>query len=137
MHYWNQEKKECLFWETVGVNMKKCFIILCATISLFYLYKNLHPKIKYIYHENGIKTSIKVLNDDGSTEYLRPFFSNSVTYYFPLKWQNISDGITFISKHSRDMFLENDIDFCTMEVYLDEDQKVSDVKKYGGICIKP
>lgn len=117
---------------------KKYFIILCIGISLFYFYQSLHPKVKYIYHDKGKRTSITVIRaNNGDKEYLRPSYSNSVTYYFPFDWSSDSDGIILISKHSTDIFLEEDIDFCTMEVFLDENQKVSDVKRHGGICIKP
>ena len=52
-------------------------------------------------------------------------------------WSSEPDGIILISKHETTIFLKEDITFCTMEIYLDENQKISDVKQYDGLCIKP
>lgn len=115
---------------------KKILMVLCIFL-LCYFYKNLHPKVTYFYHNEGKRTSITLIRSDGSKEYLRPFFTNNVTFHFPFDWSSEPDGIILISKHETAIFLKEDITFCTMEIYLDENQKISDVKQYDGLCIKP
>ena len=115
---------------------KKILMVLCIFLLCFF-YKNLHPKVTYFYYNEGKRTSITLIRSDGSKEYLRPFFTNNVTFYFPFDWSSEPDGIILISKHDTAIFLKEDITFCTMEIYLDENQKISDVKQYDGLCINP
>lgn len=82
------------------------------------------------------KISIKVTNSDWSTEYLRPFL-NKATYYFPYSWNKESEGIIFMGENFIELFKKEDIDFCVMNIFLNDKGEIIGVKKHNGICIKP
>ena len=73
---------------------KKILMVLCIFLLCFF-YKNLHPKVTYFYYNEGKRTSITLIRSDGSKEYLRPFFTNNVTFYFPFDWSSEPFQTTF------------------------------------------
>lgn len=111
------------------------FKIIFSLFLFFYLYKELHPKIYFIYPSMENRVSIKVTNEDYSTEYLRTSSLEAV-YSLPWIWPENSEGIIFMGQNFTEIFLKEDIDFCTLKIFLDEKQNIKKIESTNGFCIK-
>lgn len=115
--------------------MKKFFKIALGIFLIFYTYDVLHPKIYFIYPNMENRVSIKITNEDYSTEYLRTSSLEAV-YSLPWIWSENSSGIIFTGRNFMEIFFKEDIDFCVLKIYLNDKQGIDKIEKKNGLCIK-
>ena len=113
--------------------MKFFLKLIIFIILMLFLYKELHPKIIINYADRGDKTSITVIDENGGKKYLRKQRS---VYYVPWNWNEDSLGLIFVGRNFTEIFFKEDIDFCTLKIFLDENQNIKKMESKDGFCIK-